>query len=124
MAGPDSSFFDQLGQHPREPWLKKIEATVRFDVTDGGQTRHWTLDLRGGAVTVLPDEYRPADTVVHTDSEALDRMSRGQLRLLPAWLRNDIAVEGRLLFVLILERMLRAPRRAERPLRGSAAGDR
>jgi SCP-2 sterol transfer family len=119
MAGLESGFFDQLSQRAHEPWLAKIEGTVRFDVTEGGQTRHWTLDMRGGEVAVIP-EYRPADTVVHTDSEALDRMSRGQLRLLPAWLRNDIAVEGRLLFVLILERM-RAPRQSERPLRGSAA---
>lgn len=124
MAGLESRFFDQLSQHPREPWLKKIEGTVRFDITvDSGQTRHWTLDMRRGSVAVTR-EYRPADTVVHTDSEALDRMSRGQLRLLPAWLRNEIAVEGRLLFVLILERMLRASRQSQRPLRGSAAGDR
>jgi hypothetical protein len=120
MAGLESGFFSQLGQRRRDPWLAKIEATIRFDISDGGQSRHWTVDLRAGEVAVTP-EYRPADTVVYADGDALDRISRGQLRLLPAWLRNEIAVEGRLLFVLILERILRAPRRSQRPLRGSAA---
>lgn len=122
MSGPDGGFFGQLGHHECEPWLEKIEGTVRFDITDGEDSRHWLLIIRNGRAVVRP-EYGSADAVVHADAEVMERLSRGQIRLLPAWLRNDIALEGRLLFVLVLERLLRPPR-DDRPLRGSAVRNR
>jgi hypothetical protein len=120
MAGGDSTFFERLGQRPRQPWLAQIEGTIRFDITEDGRTRHWTLTIRDGAVAVAP-AYEQADTVVHADNAALDRLSRGELRLRPAWLRNEIAVEGRLLYVLVLERMLERAAHRDLPLRGTAA---
>lgn len=120
MAGPDSRFFDHLGHRGHEPWLEKIEGTVRFDVTEDRRTRHWLLTIRGGQVAVAPGQGA-ADTVVHADSNTLDRLCRGQVRLLPAFLRNEITVEGQFFFVLVLERLVRPSIESQRPLRGVAA---
>jgi putative sterol carrier protein len=119
MAGRDSTFFEQLGRLTQGPWLRKIDATIRFDITEDGRTRHWMLAIRDGAVTVT-SAYERADTVVRANRAAVERLSRGELRLIPAWLRNEITVEGHLLHVLILERMLEAPGHEDVPLRGVA----
>jgi hypothetical protein len=116
-------FFDRMGRLAHTPWLAKIDGSIRFDVTEQEDVRHWLLTMREGFVAVSR-EYGPADTVVQCDSDTLDRLLTGRLRLLPAWLRNEIVIEGRLLFVLALERLVPRPPQLDRPLRGAAAGGR
>jgi SCP-2 sterol transfer family len=123
MAGREAEFFDRIGRLTHTPWLAKIDGSIRFDVTERQDIRHWLLTMREGFVAVSR-EYGPADAVVQTDSDTLDRLLTGRLRLLPAWLRNEIVIEGRLMFVLVLERLVPRPARLDRPLRGVAAGGR
>jgi hypothetical protein len=119
MAGREAEFFDQIGRRGYAPWLAKIDGRIRFDVTEQQDIRHWLLTIREGFVTVT-QEHRPADTVVESESDTLDRLLAGRLRLLPAWLRNEIVIQGRMMLVPILERLV--PRRGlDRPLRGVAA---
>ncbi|HEX7745015.1 MAG TPA: SCP2 sterol-binding domain-containing protein [Micromonosporaceae bacterium] len=119
MAGREAEFFDQIGRLGHTPWLAKIDGSIRFDVTEHQDIRHWLLTIRAGFVAVTR-EYRPADTVVESDSDTLDRLLAGRLRLLPAWLRNEIAVEGRPMLVLVLERLVPRSPQLDRPLRGVA----
>lgn len=120
MAAREAEFFHQIGRLEHTPWLAKIDGSIRFDVREHQDIRHWLVTMREGFVAVT-QEYRPADTVVATDSDTLDRMLTGRLRLLPAWLRNEVAVEGQMKFVLVIERLVpRSPRR-DQPLRGVAA---
>jgi len=123
MAVRETEFFERMGRLTHTPWLAKIEGSIRFDVTEHQEIRHWLLTMRDGFVAVNR-EYGPADTVVQSDSDTLDRLLTGRLRLLPAWLRNEIVIEGRLMFVLVLERLVPRSPRLDRPLRGVAAGGR
>jgi hypothetical protein len=120
MAAREAEFFHQIGRVGHTPWLVKFDGCVRFDVREQQDIRHWLLTIREGFVAVT-QEYRPADTVVASDSDTLDRLLTGRLRLLPAWLRNEIVIEGQLLFVPVLERLVPRSPRVDRPLRGVAA---
>jgi hypothetical protein len=108
MSDPIADFFDQLGrQGPALP--RAANGTIRFDVASDGQTDRWLVAITDGDLRVSkPAEVDPADTVVRTDRAFFGRLLRGEVKPLPAWLRNDLTTEGEFRFVILLERLLPA----------------
>lgn len=103
-ADATEEFFDELGRRRYERLLKKTTGTIRFDLTHDHGVDHWYLSISKGDVRVSKEE-RDADTLIRTDYECFGRMARGEVKPLPAWLRNDITSEGEFRFVVLLERL-------------------
>lgn len=118
MSDATSEFFDQLGRRGHERLLKKTAGTIRFDLEHDHGIDHWLVVIRKGVVSVSR-ENRDADTVIRTDSAFFDRMARGEVKPLPAWLRNDITSEGQFQFIVLLERLFAPPPRARHPRAGA-----
>jgi putative sterol carrier protein len=107
MSDATEGFFHELARRGHQRLLRKTTGTIRFDLTHDHGVDHWFVRISKGDVQVSKDD-RDADTVIRTDQEFFQRMTRGEVKPLPAWLRNDITSEGEFRFVVLLERLFPA----------------
>jgi hypothetical protein len=108
-------FFAAICRRGHEPLLERTNADLRFDLfEDGRDAEQWRLNIRWGDLCVSrgPED---ADCVITADRVTFDRIARGETKPLAAWLRNEIAVEGRLNPLIMLERLLPGPPGAHDP---------
>jgi hypothetical protein len=114
VPSPTDEFFAGLDQRGHEPLLERVDQTVRVDLREDGHTDHWRLVVRHGVLRVTRD-HGDADCVITTTRAVFDQIASGRTKPLPAWLRNQITIEGRLYPLLVLERLLPAPPGAHDP---------
>lgn len=114
MPDPTAEFFDGLSQRGYEPMLRKISGSVRFDLEQDWRIDYWHLEITQGNLTVSRAE-READTVVRTAKAVFDRIVRGETQALAAYMRNEIAVEGKLRLFLLCKRLVPGPAGARAP---------
>lgn len=114
MSQATGEFFARLVRHGHERLPRKTSCSIRFDLTEAGRTEHWLVTIDRGAVRVTREE-RDADTVIRADQGLFERMARGEVKPLPAWLRNDITTEGMFRYVILLERLFDPPPGARHP---------
>lgn len=105
MTNPTAEFFDKLGRRGHESRLAKVGGTVRFDVEHDQQIDHWFLAISKGDISVSREEGE-ADAVIHAERASFDRVVTGESKPLAAWLRNEISVEGKFQFLVLLDRLL------------------
>jgi hypothetical protein len=104
MPDPTADFFAWLGRHGSQPLLEEAAGTIRFDLRNDHGIEHWFLEVRQGTVLVSRDD-READCVVHANEALFDRLVRGEAHIYPAWLRNDLRVEGDLRLARLMQRV-------------------
>lgn len=126
MPDPTAQFFDDLARRGHEPLLERLSSVVRFDLGDDAGREHWTLAVRRGDLAVAQGDVDPArrpetrnmdhpDCVITTSRATFDRIAGGRTKPMTAWLRNQIAVEGQLRPLIMLERLLPGPPDARDP---------
>ncbi|MGW0502336.1 SCP2 sterol-binding domain-containing protein [Micromonospora sp. NPDC003241] len=113
-------FFDGLARNGGR-MLRQVCGTVRFDLRYPDHIDHWLVTIDHGRVTVSRGDAAPADTVIGTDEALFLRMAHGEVKPLPAWLRNDFTADGEFRFVIMLERIFAPPPGARHPR--EVAGD-
>jgi putative sterol carrier protein len=120
VPSPTEEFFADLGRRGHEPLLARTDETVRVDLREDGKTEHWRLVVHHGDLRVTRDQGE-ADCVITTTRDVFDQVVTGRTKPVAAWLRNQIAVEGRLSSMLMLERLLPSPPGAHDPRALAAA---
>lgn len=100
-------FFDKLVADP-PPALRRMNATIRFDIEDGRTTRHWLLTLDQGDVRVA-NHKGAADAVIRTDRELFDRLISGQANAMAATLRGQVCIEGDRELLVAFQRLMPGP---------------
>jgi hypothetical protein len=128
MGEAAERFFERIDRLRGEPVLQKVRGTLRFDVRQGPDTEHWLLRIDRGDIQVSRSDG-PADSVVTTDSELLEKITRGEENGIAAMLRGAMTVAGDLRLILMLERLFPGPPGARGPRRvregvGSPEGSR
>jgi hypothetical protein len=108
LSSPTAEFFAGVSRRGHEPLLERMDGKLRFDLSAGGRTQRWTLHVRRGNLAVTREE-EDADCIITCSLRTFDRIARGETKPLAAWLRNQIAVEGRLYPLVMLERLLPGP---------------
>jgi putative sterol carrier protein len=119
MADPIGGFFDELAARRHEPLLEKVTGTLRFDVTNGRQTRRWLLTVKKGELTVSRNNAA-ADLVLRGKRPLLERMFKGKANGMSAVLRGELTVEGNSELLVLFQRLLPRPRDVRK--KGVAAG--
>jgi hypothetical protein len=114
MSEAVRAFFDGLVRGGGR-MLRQVSGTVRFDLRCPDRVEHWLVTIGRGRIAVSRTGEQDADTVISTDEELFLRMARGEVKPLPAWLRNDITADGEFRFVIMLERLFAPPSRARHP---------
>lgn len=88
--------------------LRKVTGSARFDVVAGNRTERWLLSIEKGNVRVSRGDAA-ADSVLRADKASFDRMVVGELNLMAAVLRGEVAVEGDPRLVVRLQRLFPRP---------------
>ena len=115
MRNSTTEFFAEMGRRGHEPLLERMNTELRFDLSeDGRDTQHWRLSIQHGRLSVSQGTGE-AECVITATRPAFDRIVRGETKPVTAWIRNEIAVEGRLQPLIMLDRLLPGPRGAHDP---------
>ncbi|MGQ5262736.1 SCP2 sterol-binding domain-containing protein [Micromonospora sp. ZYX-F-536] len=116
MVDATTRFFEDLDRRGYEPLLAKASGTLRIDLNEGAQTRHWLLTIDHGRLNVSQED-READTVIGTSPQLFEDIAAGREHGLAALLRGDMTVLGDARLVVQVERIFpgspdaRGPRR-------------
>lgn len=105
MPDPTTEFFDRLNRRGHEYLMEKVRARVRFDLEHDRQIDHWLLSINQGDLHVSREKGE-ADAVISADRAFFDHVVSGEERPLTSWLRNELAVEGRFEYLVLLDRLL------------------
>ncbi|MCG5464446.1 SCP2 sterol-binding domain-containing protein [Micromonospora sp. NPDC053740] len=116
MVDATTRFFEDLDRRGYEPLLAKTSGTLRIDLHEGAQTRHWLLRIDHGRLNVSQEDQE-ADTVIGASPVLFDDIASGREHGLAALLRGDMTVAGDARLVVQVERIFpgspdaRGPRR-------------
>ncbi len=111
MTDETTEFLEQLGRRGVEPTLRKLTATVRFDVLNSGWVSRWLVSINEGNLEVSPSE-RDADCVLSADRRVFDGLATGRTNALSAMLRGEVAVTGDPSVVVLIQRLFPDPPRS------------
>jgi hypothetical protein len=107
-------FFTDLERRGHEPMLRRVSATVRWDILDGDRIEHRRVRIDHGDVRVAVSD-EPADCVIIAERAVCDDVASGRTSALAALLRGAAAVDGNLELMVLAQRLFpRTP--------GAAAG--
>ncbi|MCO1599125.1 SCP2 sterol-binding domain-containing protein [Micromonospora sp. RHAY321] len=104
MVDATTRFFEDLDRRGYEPLLAKASGTLRIDLSEGAQTRHWLLTIDHGRLNVSQED-READTVIGTSPQLFEDLAAGREHGLAALLRGDMTVLGDARLVVQVERI-------------------
>jgi putative sterol carrier protein len=93
MTDANAEFFQGLAARGHEPRLRKVTATLRFDVSNGQRASHWFVTIEKGDIAVSRKNAK-ADCVVRGNQAVLAGIARGEVHPFSALLRGELAVEG------------------------------
>ncbi|WP_405105191.1 SCP2 sterol-binding domain-containing protein [Micromonospora sp. NBC_01405] len=116
MLDATTRFFEDLDRRGYEPLLTKISGTLRFDLNEGPQTRHWLLMIDRGRLRVS-QEAREANAVVGTTPELFEGLATGRENGLAALIRGDMTVTGDVRLVVQVDRLFPNPPGSREPHR-------
>jgi putative sterol carrier protein len=111
MADSTTEFMNDLGRRVHDPFLRKVNETVRLDLVSGKKTDRWLVRIANGDVTVS-HKCGDADTVIRADREVFDRMARGEANPVAAVLRGEVAWEGAWKSLVAVQRLFPGPQAA------------
>ncbi|MFV2101536.1 SCP2 sterol-binding domain-containing protein [Micromonospora sp. LOL_024] len=114
MSAAVRDFFEGLASGGGR-MLRQVSGTVRFDLRYPERVDHWLVAIEEGRIDVSRGGAVDADTVIDTDEALFLRMAHGEVKPLPAWLRNDFTADGEFRFVIMLERLFAPPPGARHP---------
>jgi putative sterol carrier protein len=101
-------FFGDLASRGNEPLLGRVTGSVRFDVTDGGGTSEYLVELAEGDVAVSHGSGHPA-AVVRADRADFDQVVEGRMNAMAAILRGRLEIDGDLAIVSSFLRLVPGP---------------
>lgn len=102
-------FFHQLATSPH-PVLKKMSATIRFDIEDGPTTKHWLLTIDRGAVRISHRKAK-ADAVIRVSRGLFERILAGETNAMAAVLRGEVSIDGDRELLVAFQRIMPGPAR-------------
>ena len=109
-----AEFFDDLSRRGREPLLRRVRATVRFDITDGDRTEHRLVSIDRRALRMSAVE-EPADCVLGGDRAVFDAIVGGRMTVMVAPLRGVLAIDGDPELLVLTQRLFPGPAGSSRP---------
>jgi putative sterol carrier protein len=108
MTTSTAEFFDNLSRRGHEPLLKRVAATVRFDITDGERSEHRLVRIDHGDIRVSTDD-EPADCVLGGDRAVFDAIVGSRMTPMVALLLGVLAVDGDPELLVLTQRVFPGP---------------
>jgi len=115
-------FFCGLAERGREPLLRNVSGTLRFDLADGQRVEHWYLTITNGDVAVSHQDAE-ADAIVRTAKALFGGMIAGKVNAMAATLRGALVPQGNLALVVAFQRLFPGPAGSREGGAGSHRGN-
>jgi putative sterol carrier protein len=109
-----TEFFDELGRRGHEPLLRRVTATIGFEVTDEAQTEHRLVVIDRGEVRVAVDEAA-ADATLSCSPAEFDDLVTGRTSPMASLLRGALTLDGDPELLVLAQRLF-----SSRPVEESA----
>ena len=122
MTPTVAEFFEDLGRRGHEPMLRRLTATLRWNITDDDRAEHRLVTIDHGDIAVVEGEG-PADCVITASRAVCDDVVGGRTSALAALLRGAVAVEGDFELMVLAQRLFPRQEPAT-PGRSAVAADR
>lgn len=106
---PVSDFFASLAEPGYFATFAGQSASLRFDLTDGGQTDRWHVRVDDGRVEVDRKRGGAPDAVVSIDRPHFAAIATGRLNAQAALLRGLLHCEGSMAALMMFQRCLPGP---------------
>jgi putative sterol carrier protein len=103
-----AALFSQLATRRHEPLLRRGSGTLRFDLVDGDEVRHWYLTVSNGDVAVSHDSGE-ADCVTRVDASTFEDLVTGRTNAMATFLRGGLTAEGDPSLLLMFQRLFPGP---------------
>ena len=121
------AFFHQLPEHSREPLVRRLRGSLRFDLDTAGEVEHWYVEMDRSGFNIS-QKRSAADAVMHAEKGLFEDILAGRANATAAVLRGALALEGDLSLAMSFQRlfgMARTQQAAAQPPGGGprAAGD-
>ena len=97
-------FFADLERRGHEPMLRRVSATVRWDILDGDRTVHRLVRIDHGDIRVAVSD-EPADCVITAERAVCDDVVSGRTSALAELLRGAAAVDGEFELMVLSQRL-------------------
>ena len=118
-------FFDELSRRGHQPLLERVQATIRFEVTDGtvdADLSRW-VTVDHGNLRVSADEVTAADATIACSASELDDLVTGRTSAMASLLRGALSVQGDPELVVLAQRLFsRGPVAGPAPMAAPAPG--
>jgi putative sterol carrier protein len=111
MADATTEFMNDLGRRGYDPFLRKVNETVRFDLSSGKKIDRWLVRIANGDVTVS-HKGGAADTVISAERKIFDRMAHGEANPVASVLRGEMGWEGAWKSLVAVQRLFPGPQAA------------
>jgi putative sterol carrier protein len=108
LTASTAEFFDDLSRRGHEPRLKRVDATVRFDIADGDGTEHRLVRIDHGDIRVSAADG-PADCVLGGDHAVFDAIVSGRTTVMVALLLGVLAIDGDPELLVLTQRLFPGP---------------
>jgi predicted lipid carrier protein YhbT len=101
-------FFEELGRQGHLPLMERATGTLRLDVVDGEQTKHWFVRITKGDVNVSHEE-QAADCVITAERHLVEGLCSGRRNAFVAVLRGEVDIDGDPELMVLFQRLLPGP---------------
>jgi putative sterol carrier protein len=112
MGDATERFFRDLDDRGHDPAVEHARGTIRFDLTEAGDTTSWLLRMDAGDLHASRDSS-DADCVLTSDAALFDAIATGQANALTALLRGQAAFDGDGTLLFAFRRLLPGPEEAQ-----------
>jgi len=102
-----AEFFEKLQATPHS-LLHDIDATLRIDIEQNGESQRWHVTIDHGRITVT-QRNAPADATMRTDPALFDQIITGEANALTAALRGRLRIDGDARMLVTFKRLLPGP---------------
>lgn len=99
-----AEFFEQLGRRGHEPLLRRVTASIRFEITEDGHTVRRVVSIDHGDLRLSTDDV-PADATLSCSGTELDALVTGRTSAMASLLRGGLAVQGDPELVVLAQRL-------------------
>lgn len=106
-------FFRTLPEHNRDPLVRRLRGSLRFDLDTAGGVEHWYVEMDRAGFTVS-QERSSADAVMKTDKDLFEDILAGRANATAGVLRGAVTLEGDLSLAMSFQRLFGMARTQQR----------
>jgi putative sterol carrier protein len=102
--------FKSFDAKEAEKLAKQAKAVFLFEIKDGSNVQHFTVDLKSGSPQVKEGKPAKADVTITTDDALFVQLFEGKANAQKAFMQGKIKVKGQMMLATKLDNLFKGVR--------------